>query len=58
VVRDLAVAGVFPAESHDPILYPVAVTTHATGAEARAFVAFLRDASARDVFTRYGFSSP
>jgi molybdate transport system substrate-binding protein len=58
VVRDLAVAGVFPADSHDPILYPVAVTTHAAGAEGREFVAFLRGAAARDVFAHYGFSLP
>jgi molybdate transport system substrate-binding protein len=58
VVHELAVAGVFPADSHDPILYPVAVTTHATGAEAGEFVTFLKSAPARDVFAHYGFTSP
>jgi molybdate transport system substrate-binding protein len=58
VVSDLAVAGTFPADSHDPILYPAAVTTHASGGEARAFVKFLTSASAQDVFAHYGFTAP
>jgi molybdate transport system substrate-binding protein len=58
VVSSLAVAGTFPADSHDPILYPAAVTTHATGTEARAFVQFLTSASAQDVFAHYGFTRP
>jgi len=58
VVSNLAVAATFPADSHDPILYPAAVTTHATGPEARAFVRFLTSASARDVFAHYGFTAP
>jgi molybdate transport system substrate-binding protein len=58
IAKGLAVAGTFPPASHDPILYPAAVTTHASGPQARDFVAFLTSAPARDVFTHYGFLLP
>jgi molybdate transport system substrate-binding protein len=54
----MAVAGTFPADSHDPITYPAAVTTHASGTEAAAFVTFLTSTDARDVFMHYGFLAP
>jgi molybdate transport system substrate-binding protein len=54
----LAVAGVFPPETHDPILYPVALTKSHNTKEARDFLAFLRTPQAQDVFAHYGFTSP
>jgi molybdate transport system substrate-binding protein len=54
----LAVAGTFPPDSHDPITYPAAVTSHATGTEAQDFVKFLTSTDARDVFMHYGFLAP
>ena len=52
----LAVAGTFPAASHDPIRYPAAVVTDMP--EARAFLAFLSTQPAQDVFQHYGFTRP
>ena len=52
----LAVAGVFPAASHDSIHYPVAAV--ADTPEARAFLAFLSTQPAQDVFEHYGFTRP
>ena len=52
----LAVAGTFPAASHDPIRYPAAVVTDTP--EARAFLAFLSTQPAQDVFQHYGFTRP
>ncbi len=49
------VVDVFPADSHLPITYPVALTPAAAPA-ARAFIEFLDGAAARVVFERYGFS--
>lgn len=49
------VLGVFPADSHDPIVYPFAVTTRARP-QARAFLAFLRGDAAAKVFRRHGFT--
>ncbi len=54
----VAVAGVFPDDSHDPIRYPVAATTLGTSAEARAFLEFLHSQSAQDVFAHWGFLPP
>ncbi len=52
----LAVAGVFPAASHEPIRYPAALVTDTP--EARAFLAFLSTQPAQDVFAHYGFTRP
>lgn len=49
------VAGVFPAVSHPPIVYPVAVVKGGDSAEARAFLAFLRGPAARRLFVARGF---
>ncbi len=58
VAKDLGVAAVFPADSHDPILYPVAATGTGDSAEASAFLAFLHTQPAHDVFRHYGFLTP
>ncbi len=49
------VAGVFPADSHEPIVYPFAVVKAGDGEGARAFMAFLSTAEAREIFARRGF---
>jgi molybdate transport system substrate-binding protein len=53
----LNVAATFPADSHDPIVYPVAATRRA-GPEAAAFLAFLRSDEAHVVLLHYGFPAP
>jgi molybdate transport system substrate-binding protein len=45
----------FPAGSHPPIVYPVALTARAKSAEAKAFVAYIFSEKGAAVFTRYGF---
>jgi molybdate transport system substrate-binding protein len=55
----LAIAGTFPADSHDPILYPVAlVAVPHVNPEAPTFLAFLHTMDAQDVFRHYGFLLP
>jgi len=49
------VVGVFPDESHDPIIYPVAATAGAKP-EATAYLAFLRSQTAKTIFEAYGFA--
>ncbi len=58
VTPSLAVAAEFPADSHDPILYPAAVVADNDSRDARAFLAFLSTQPAQDVFRHYGFSKP
>ena len=49
------VVGVFPDDSHDPIIYPVAATAGAKP-EATAYLAFLRSQAAKMIFESYGFA--
>lgn len=55
VTKAVSVAGVFPADSHDPVTYPFAVTRTGDTPEARAFLAFLAGPQARDIWVRAGF---
>jgi molybdate transport system substrate-binding protein len=55
VSKAVTVAGTFPADSHDPVSYPFAVTKTGDTAEARALLSFLTSATARAVFVQRGF---
>lgn len=46
----------FPEESHAPIIYPAALTKDSKGADAKAFLDFLRSAKARTAFEKQGFT--
>ena len=50
VSKAVMVAGMFPADSHDPVSYPFAVTKSGDTAEARALLAFLAGPEARAMF--------
>ena len=49
------IVGTIPANSHPPIIYPVAATTTAK-AEAAGYLAFLRTAAAKAILEKYGFT--
>ena len=55
VEPDVKIVGAFPADSHPPIVYPVAATANAKP-EAAAYLAFLRCGTAKAVFEQYGFT--
>jgi molybdate transport system substrate-binding protein len=55
VSKGVAVAGVFPDGSHDPVTYPFAATKAGDTQEARAFLAFLSTPAAREVWVKRGF---
>ncbi len=57
ITPSLGIAGTFPADSHDPIRYPVAAVARITP-DVSAFLAFLGTAPAQDVFRHYGFPPP
>jgi molybdate transport system substrate-binding protein len=57
VEKRVRLVALFPADSHPPILYPVAVTTGAQPA-ARQWVEFLQSAPAQQAFKKYGFTEP
>lgn len=50
------VVGVFPQDSHPPIVYPFAVTAEARGEGAARFLDFLKGATAKPFFEAQGFS--
>lgn len=53
---DVKVVGVFPAASHAPIVYPVAITKDAKSPDAAGFLAFLRGPAAAEIFKKQGFT--
>jgi molybdate transport system substrate-binding protein len=57
VEKRVRVVDFFPADSHPPIVYPVAVTAKARPA-ARQFIDFLQSAPAQEAFKKYGFRDP
>src|SRR5262245_42658564 len=55
VEPNVKIVGAFPADSHPPIIYPVALTVNAKPLAAR-YLAFLRSGAAKAVFETYGFT--
>ena len=55
VEPNVKVIGVFPPDSHAPIVYPAALIANAKP-EAAQYLAFLRSAAARAIFESYGFT--
>ena len=49
------VIGVFPADSHPKIEYPVAATKKTNSAVAAAFIKFLSAPQAKEIWAKYGF---
>ncbi|WP_249277741.1 molybdate ABC transporter substrate-binding protein [Pandoraea sp. PE-S2R-1] len=56
--KRVRIAGTFPADSHAPIVYPVAVTKQADRAAADPFYKFITTPAALATFQRYGFTRP
>lgn len=48
------IVGTFPADSHPPIVYPVAATSTAKP-DAAGYLAFLKTSAAKTIFEKYGF---
>jgi molybdate transport system substrate-binding protein len=49
------VVAAFPEDSHEPILYPVALTASSTNPDAAEFLEFLKSEAARPAFEKQGF---
>ncbi len=52
----VVVVGTFPADSHPPIVYPVAVTKDAKSPDVADYLAFLKGPEARKIFEGQGFT--
>jgi molybdate transport system substrate-binding protein len=55
VEPNVKIVGVFPADSHPAIVYPVALTTADKGL-GKQYLDYLRSADAKAIFEKYGFS--
>jgi molybdate transport system substrate-binding protein len=52
--KQVKIVAEFPPDTHPPIRYPIALTTHG-GPEAQRFVDFVRSGQASAIFRKYGF---
>ncbi len=50
------VVGTFPADTHPPILYPVAILASSTNPDTQAFFDYIKGPKARDIFIKQGFA--
>jgi molybdate transport system substrate-binding protein len=56
IEKKVRIVAEFPANSHDPIIYPAATTARAQ-AGAADFIKFLSSPTARAIFAKYGFDA-
>ncbi len=56
--RNVMVAGIFPADSHPPVRYPLARLANSRNPEAEGFRRFLLSRAGQTIFARFGFSKP
>ena len=54
----MRIVGVFPEDTHPPIIYPAAITTGSASPDAEAFLAFLQSQTAKELFEGAGFRVP
>ncbi|MDM8168734.1 molybdate ABC transporter substrate-binding protein [Roseovarius sp.] len=52
----VSVLGVFPEDSHPPIVYPAAAMSGRVGPMVAEFLGYLQSGAAREVFERHGFT--
>lgn len=52
----VAVVGTFPADSHPPIIYPIAITATSTNPDVQAYFDYLKSAKAVPFFEHEGFT--
>jgi molybdate transport system substrate-binding protein len=54
--KGVQIVGTFPASTHPPIIYPIAVIGASTNPGAPGYVAFLKSPTARPIFEKQGFT--
>ena len=55
VEPSVRIAGIFPEDSHSPIIYPIAAVTTSKNPDTPKFIAFAGSAAAKTIFEHYGF---
>lgn len=54
--KGVKVAGIFPEDSHPPIVYPIAITADSNNPDAAAYVDFVKSDKAAALFETHGFT--
>jgi molybdate transport system substrate-binding protein len=54
-VSGVKIAGVFPADSHPPIVFPAAILRDSHNADTDRFFSFLKSAKAAAIFAKFGY---
>lgn len=54
--QGVKIAGVFPADTYPPIIYPAAILASSKNPDAAKFFAFMKSDAAKPFFTRQGFT--
>ncbi|WP_416407645.1 molybdate ABC transporter substrate-binding protein [Agrobacterium rosae] len=54
--QGVKIVGTFPQDSHDPIIYPVAILSESKSPAAAAYLEFLKSAKAAPFFEKQGFT--
>jgi molybdate transport system substrate-binding protein len=52
---NVKVVGVFPEDSHPPIIYPIALTASSTNPDAAAFLSYIESSKVKALFEKQGF---
>jgi molybdate transport system substrate-binding protein len=55
ISKKVKVVGVFPENTHPPIIYPAALVIGQETPEAKSFLAFIKTPEAQAIFEKYGF---
>jgi len=58
ITNKVRVVGIFPEDSHPPIVYPVALVKGNGTPAAKRFMEYLKSGTARAIFEKYGFIVP
>jgi len=58
VQDEVSIIGTFPADSHDRIVYPAAMTAQSSSDQAQAFLDYLSSDKAREIWRSFGFTLP
>jgi len=53
--KGVAIVGIFPEDSHPPIVYPIALTAESSNPDAAAYLDFVKSAKAAALFEAQGF---
>jgi molybdate transport system substrate-binding protein len=54
--KAVKIVAAFPADTHPPIIYPIAVVASSTNPGAAGYVAYLKSPAARPIFEKQGFT--